>query len=74
MVNGTVEPAKSILTSPYDPSYVEPFVIEPGNVFVMGDNRPIALDSRDLGPVPTTSIKGKAVYLYAPINHARSLR
>ncbi len=74
LVNGTVEPARSILTSPYDPSYVKPFVIEPGNVFVMGDNRPIALDSRDLGPVPITSIKGKAVYLYAPINHARSLR
>jgi signal peptidase I len=74
LVNGAVEPTRGLLTSPYDPTYVEPFTVPPGSVYVMGDNRPIALDSRSLGPVPVNSVKGEAVYVYAPIGRARSLR
>lgn len=73
LVNGVVEPTRTINTSEYDPTYVKPFVVPAGRVFVMGDNRPIALDSRQLGPVPVNSIKGKAAYLYAPIGRARKL-
>jgi signal peptidase I len=28
-------------------------------VFVMGDNRPLALDSRDMGPIPIDRIRGR---------------
>lgn len=34
--------------------------------FVLGDNRCLSHDSRHFGPVPLTSIKGRADYLYCP--------
>jgi len=73
LVNGAVEKTRGIKTSPYDPTYIDPFVVPVGRIFVMGDNRPIALDSRQLGPVPVSSVKGRAIYLYAPVGRARSL-
>jgi len=73
LVNGEVEKTRGILTSPYDATYVSPTVVPAGHVFVLGDNRPIALDSRGLGPVPTFSIKGKAVYVFSPVTRIRRL-
>ena len=34
--------------------------------FVLGDNRNLSFDSRNFGPVPLATIKGKADYLYWP--------
>ena len=34
--------------------------------FVLGDNRNLTRDSRHFGPVPLTTIKGRADYLYCP--------
>ena len=34
--------------------------------FVLGDNRNLSFDSRNFGPVPLATIKGKADYLYCP--------
>ena len=33
---------------------------------VRGDNPRASTDSRDFGPVPATSVRGRAVYRYAP--------
>jgi len=41
-----------------------PYVVPPGTVFVMGDNRDNSNDSRYWGPVPVENIKGKALFLY----------
>ena len=41
-----------------------PFVVPPGYVFVMGDNRDNSDDSRGWGPVPLDHIKGKAVFVW----------
>lgn len=35
-----------------------PYIIPPGHVFVMGDNRHRAQDSRYVGPIPVKDIKG----------------
>ena len=43
------------------------------SVFVMGDNRSVSLDSRAFGPVKISSIIGRAVVVYWPINHFQFL-
>jgi len=49
-----------------------PFVVPPGHVFVMGDNRENSLDSRSFGPVPVSSIEGKAVFRVFPFSKSES--
>jgi signal peptidase I len=44
-----------------------PFTIQPGRLFVMGDNRENSMDSRSLGPIARTSIEGRAVFRIWPI-------
>jgi signal peptidase I len=36
--------------------------VPPGHVFVLGDNRPFSGDSREIGPIPIKSIRGKAIF------------
>jgi signal peptidase I len=50
-----------------------PFTVPPGNVFVMGDNRDNANDSRYWGPVPTRNVLGRACKIYWPLARAGSL-
>lgn len=38
------------------------------NCFVLGDNRNDSYDSRNYGPVPVASIKGRADWLYSPLS------
>lgn len=38
----------------------------PAGLTVLGDNRTASTDSRDFGPVPTSTVRGRAVYRYFP--------
>jgi signal peptidase I len=50
-----------------DRSDLAPTVVEPGNLFVMGDNRPNSQDSRSsLGQIPLDKVVGKAFVLLWP--------
>jgi signal peptidase I len=40
------------------------YVVPPGQVFCMGDNRDNSNDSRSWGPVPIENIKGKALFIW----------
>ena len=42
-------------------------------VFLLGDNPEHSTDSRQFGPVPIRSVRGKAIYRYAPPARAGKL-
>ncbi len=48
--------------------YVEPTVVPPLHVYVLGDNRSFSNDSRSFGPVPLENIVGRAWFSYWPVD------
>lgn len=61
------------LTTAYGTSIVYPYTIPEGEIWVMGDNRTNSQDSRYFGAIPTSSITGKAAFIYWPIEDIKSL-
>ena len=45
-----------------------PFVVPPGELFVLGDNRNQSVDSHVWGSVPVANVVGKAFYVLWPVN------
>lgn len=60
-------------TMPGDYSNSGPIKVPKGNVFVLGDNRPVSQDSRWFGPVPKKNIIGKVMVVFWPFNHLKLL-
>jgi len=58
-----------LLDEPYiaaPPFYSNTWVVEPGHLFVLGDNRNESKDSHEWGLLPIENIIGKAVLIYWP--------
>jgi len=74
--NGIVYINGKPLNEPYIsssmPDYPEEKIPQ-DSVFVMGDNRAVSLDSRSFGPIKISSIIGRAILVYWPINHFQTL-
>ncbi len=65
-VNGRLSeaaPAAHIGTETYR---LGPMTVPDGMVYVLGDNRPVSLDSRWIGFVPLATIDGKAIAIILP--------
>lgn len=71
-VNGVAQEEPYLLERPFG-GPDEEWVIDEGQVFVMGDNRNNSGDSRFFGPIDEESIMGCAFAVYWPIGHWRGL-
>jgi signal peptidase I len=52
----------------WDPTSYGPVKVPPGDVFVLGDNRPDSEDSRYFGPVPVRNIRGQVIWAFWPLS------
>ncbi len=57
--DGAAEPTDSATTH---------WVVPEGDLFVMGDHRQVSSDSRAFGPIPVSSVIGRAMLRYWPIS------
>jgi signal peptidase I len=62
---GRTDITENLILSENDVS-VDEIVVPAGHVYVLGDNRPVSLDSRFFGPVPLDAITGKVVFRFTP--------
>jgi signal peptidase I len=66
--NGGVKYNIFLAEPPHDKTIgdFEKITIPEHHCFVLGDNRNLSRDSRDFGPIPLATIKGRADYIYWP--------
>ena len=66
--NGNMKYNIFLAKSPHDKTTgdFEKITVPEHHCFVLGDNRNLSRDSRDFGPIPLATIKGRADYIYWP--------
>ncbi|MFT5290446.1 MAG: signal peptidase I [Planctomycetota bacterium] len=74
LADGYVWVNGELLTEPYvadvDRSSYVSCIVDEGNVFVLGDNRPRSSDSREFGLVPLTYLRGRVDLRLWPLSRA----
>lgn len=57
-----------LASSAYGTPIVYPYTVPKGELWVMGDNRTNSQDSRYFGSIPVSSVTGKAIFKYWPLD------
>lgn len=57
------------LTTAYGTTITYPYTVPDGELWVMGDNRTNSQDSRYFGSIPISTVSGKAIFKYWPLDH-----
>jgi signal peptidase I len=74
-VNGVQEPSRGqMVEAPRFSISQPPVTVPPGQIYVMGDNRPLSEDSRYIGTVPQTGVMGRVVAVFAPVTRVQFVR
>jgi signal peptidase I len=73
-VNGSREPEHPMVLDPSQAVSLQSQTIPAGEVFVMGDNRPVSLDSRYIGLIPVADVQGRVAAVFAPITRIRAVK
>ncbi len=61
LVNGTVQRGEIVYPTLAKEGLHYPLRVMAGKIFLLGDHRMEALDSRDFGPIPMEKVKGKII-------------
>lgn len=62
-LNGNIPYEQIFYPTKPGPGLTYPYTVKPGEVFILGDMRQEATDSRALGAIPTNMLRGKVVLL-----------
>jgi len=74
IVNGQVEDIAHLALMRGQGVYRPATVVPEGMIYVMGDNRPVSLDSRYIGVLPVNKVRGRVAFVFLPPNHFGGVR
>jgi signal peptidase I len=73
-VNGSREASHPMIVDPTQAQDYRPVTVPDGAVYVMGDDRPVSLDSRYIGFIPLADVQGRVEAVFAPVGRIRFVR